>query len=421
MKLDCPHCGVSGSAKDSYTGQKVKCPKCKGVFEVIELRTAEETTPAIVQEETLEWEDIASEVDLQQAGNETENEQEKDHGVEHAKLSPWQDEYEKPAGDNDFHEEDVDTQDTFIEKIPDIKEYDPEEIGEDDLIEESPLPDPVDSESPGWEIEIESAKTDPVSESYESIPVDELQSLQNEIQDDDDIPFEDERNAVDSGLLASEANKFTIRDTIREAWEKTKGAKGVIWAGSAVMYLVLLIIVAGGALLVSSVASTPANLTQVISSVSFKTVAYVFSVLFTAGLLLMGMRKVAGETIHWKMIFKGFSCAGKIISANILQFILVAIGFMLLVLPGIYLAVGYTMTIPLIVDRGLSPWQAMEMSRKAVHKIWWKVMGIFCLMLLIFVVSFIPVGIGFIWTWPMSLMVAGVMYKHLFGDKNKIG
>jgi uncharacterized membrane protein len=79
------------------------------------------------------------------------------------------------------------------------------------------------------------------------------------------------------------------------------------------------------------------------------------------------------------------------------------------------------MTIPLIVDRGLSPWQAMEMSRKAVHKIWWKVMGIFCLMLLIFMISFIPVGIGLIWTWPMSIMVAGVMYKHLFGDKNKIG
>jgi hypothetical protein len=419
MRLDCPHCGVSGSAKDSYTGQKVKCPKCKGVFEVIELRAAEETTPAIVQEETLEWEDIASEVDLQQAGNEIENEQEEDHGGEPAELSPWQDEYEKPAGDNDFHEEDVDTEDEFIEKIPDIKEDDPEEIKENDLIEESSLSDPEDSESLGWEIEIESAETDSVSENYENIPDDELQSLQKEILDDD-IPFEDERNAVDPGLLDSEANEFTISGTIREAWKKTKGAKGVIWAGSAVMYLVLLIIVAGGKWLVSSVASTPANLTQVIGSVSFLTVASVFSILFTAGLLLMGMRKVAGETIHWKMIFKGFSCAGRIIAATILQFILVAIG-MLLILPGIYLAVGYAMTVPLIVDKGLSPWQAMEMSRKAVHKIWWRVMGIFCLMLLIFMVSFIPIGIGLIWTWPMSLMVVGVMYKHLFEDKNKIG
>lgn len=35
MKLHCPHCGVKGSADDSYRGRKVKCPKCKGIFEVI--------------------------------------------------------------------------------------------------------------------------------------------------------------------------------------------------------------------------------------------------------------------------------------------------------------------------------------------------------------------------------------------------
>ncbi len=34
MKLHCPHCGVKGSADDSYSGRKVRCPKCHGVFEV---------------------------------------------------------------------------------------------------------------------------------------------------------------------------------------------------------------------------------------------------------------------------------------------------------------------------------------------------------------------------------------------------
>lgn len=32
MKLYCPHCGVKGSADDSYSGRKVKCPKCQGRF-----------------------------------------------------------------------------------------------------------------------------------------------------------------------------------------------------------------------------------------------------------------------------------------------------------------------------------------------------------------------------------------------------
>jgi uncharacterized membrane protein len=141
--------------------------------------------------------------------------------------------------------------------------------------------------------------------------------------------------------------------------------------------------------------------------------------LFIAGLLIMGVRKVAGERISWTMIFKGFSCAAKIIVATIMQSILVAIGFLLLILPGIYLAVGYTMTIPLIIDKGLSPWQAMEMSRKAVHKVWWKVAGLFSVMGLIYLGSLIPLGIGLIWTWPMFIILVGVVYRFLFGKENK--
>ena len=32
MKMLCPHCGVKGSADDSYQGKTVKCPKCQEVF-----------------------------------------------------------------------------------------------------------------------------------------------------------------------------------------------------------------------------------------------------------------------------------------------------------------------------------------------------------------------------------------------------
>ena len=166
-------------------------------------------------------------------------------------------------------------------------------------------------------------------------------------------------------------NNISIIESIRMAWLKTKGAKGPIWAGSAIMYLGILVIVAGGAFLLPSVYG---NLTAagLVGNILVQAMTNAFSGLFMAGLLLMGIRKVAGKRISWKMIFKGFSCAGKIIVATILQSLLILIGFVCLVFPGIYLAVGYAMTIPLIIDKGLSPWQAMEISRKAMHKVWWR-------------------------------------------------
>jgi hypothetical protein len=223
-------------------------------------------------------------------------------------------------------------------------------------------------------------------------------------------------------------SEFSIGGAIREGWAETKGAKGSIWAASAVMYLVMLVIVTGGVLLLRSLNSDPTNIRGLVDNILFRADTNFFPVLFpaslllalfTAGLLLMGVRKVAGERISWTMIFKGFPCAAKIIVTTFLQFLLVTIGLLLLILPGIYLAVGYTMTIPLIINEGLSPWQAMEKSRKAIHKVWWKVTGLFSVMGLIYLGSLIPLGIGLIWTWPMFIVLVGVVYQYLFGKENK--
>jgi hypothetical protein len=216
---------------------------------------------------------------------------------------------------------------------------------------------------------------------------------------------------------------FTVGGVLREAWAKTTGAKAAVWAGSAVMYLVLLALVAVGAVLLPAQSTTPGatGLAATVGEMLFTLVIKAVSAIFVAGLLFMGIRKVAGESISWKMVFRGGSVAGKIIVATILQTLLVGIGFLLLVLPGIYLAIGYAMTLPLIIDRHMSPWQAMEASRKAIHREWWKIAGIFVVMGLIFAVSMVPLGIGIIWSWPMFVILGGVVYRWLFGIEKTIG
>jgi hypothetical protein len=208
--------------------------------------------------------------------------------------------------------------------------------------------------------------------------------------------------------------EFSIGGMLKEAWEQTKGAKGVIWGGSAVMYLVIFALIMVSVLLLPSESEIPMA-TETFGNVIFQAVVDAVSVIFTAGLLFLGIRRVSGDDISWKMVFEGFSsCAGKIIVATILQSILVTIGFLLLIVPGIYLTVGYVMTIPLIVEEGMAPWEAMEASRKAIHKVWWKIAGLLVVMMLLTIVSTIPLGIGLIWTWPMFIILGGVVYRQLF-------
>ncbi|MBU0960478.1 MAG: hypothetical protein KKH60_03040, partial [Proteobacteria bacterium] len=144
------------------------------------------------------------------------------------------------------------------------------------------------------------------------------------------------------------------------------------------------------------------------------------SVIFTAGIMLIGVRRAAEQRVSWKMVFAGFSKALSITMALILQSLLVLIGFCLLILPGIYLSVGYALTLPLILEKGLGPWQALEASRKAIHKKWWTVFGLYLVMGLIYLVSAIPLGLGLIWTVPMFFVGLGVLYRLFFGSAHLV-
>ena len=100
---------------------------------------------------------------------------------------------------------------------------------------------------------------------------------------------------------------------------------------------------------------------------------------------------------------------------GILMNILIVIGFVLLIVPGIYLSIAYVMAIPLVIDRNMGPWEALECSRKAVTKKWFNFFGILIVMSLIAAVSAIPLGIGLIWTIPMMALVYAIMYRQTFG------
>jgi len=113
------------------------------------------------------------------------------------------------------------------------------------------------------------------------------------------------------------------------------------------------------------------------------------------------------------MIFSGFGRLGQVFVASLLMSLLIVFGFLLLILPGIYLTIGYSLTLPLILDKGLGPWAAMEASRRVIHQKWWQVFGLYVVMYVIYFVSCIPLGLGMIWTIPMFFSLTGVLYHVL--------
>lgn len=98
--------------------------------------------------------------------------------------------------------------------------------------------------------------------------------------------------------------------------------------------------------------------------------------------------------------------------------LLTVLGYVLLIIPGIYLSVAYMMSFALMIDRNMGVWEALEVSRKAISKHWFKIFFLYLLMGLIFILACLPILIGLIWVLPLFTIVHGILYKIMFGVKS---
>jgi len=209
---------------------------------------------------------------------------------------------------------------------------------------------------------------------------------------------------------------FTIGGLLSEAWQRVKGTKGIIIGGFVVFYAVLLVasFLIGGFFGILGVVSDSPMLTVVVEMV-VGIFASALAYPFMAGINMIGIRRAADQPISFNDIFSHFGRTVPLVITAIISMLLIYLGMILLIIPGLYLAIAYMLAIPLVVERGLSPWQALETSRKAITQHWFKVFGLFLLLGLITGISAIPLGIGLVWTIPLFTVAIGILYRTIFG------
>jgi len=146
----------------------------------------------------------------------------------------------------------------------------------------------------------------------------------------------------------------------------------------------------------------------------YKTLLGALMTPLTMGLYMMCVRRALGAPISFSTAFSYFNRTGPALTGALLVMLLTYLGVAALIIPGIYLAVGYHLSIQLICDQELPAWQAMETSRKAIHHKWWSVLGLTIVVALLTGISALLLFIPLIWTVPWSFMVSGVLYRRIF-------
>ena len=205
---------------------------------------------------------------------------------------------------------------------------------------------------------------------------------------------------------------FEIGDVMNEAWSLTNGFKATFWGGAIFAYVIIF----GVFFVVSSLsAAIMGSDAGFIVGIAVNIASMAVTAPLLMGVVMLGVKRAAGSAVSAGRVVGYLDKTLPAAGASVLTTLLTYVGAIFLILPGIYLGLAYGLTMPLIADRNLPVWEAMETSRKALTHKWFRIFGLYLVVGLATIASAIPLGIGLIWTVPWSIAVVGVLYRRIFG------
>lgn len=222
---------------------------------------------------------------------------------------------------------------------------------------------------------------------------------------------------------------FNIIDIIKTGFKFTKGFKAIAWK-----LMIIYAIVAYSIYLICWLFLPSAELNSEQFQQNFKIIGFISIPILAplmAGFDMTIINYLRGKDVSYKSIFNYYNIIWELSLASlsvhfintVVSFIVNAIGIYLnlawfnklALILSITIAVIYMFTLPLIADKRLKIWDAMELSRKAVFAHFFKIIILYLFLILIMTVSAIPLGIGLIWTLPMILIVFyALLYRIMF-------
>jgi membrane-anchored glycerophosphoryl diester phosphodiesterase (GDPDase) len=210
--------------------------------------------------------------------------------------------------------------------------------------------------------------------------------------------------------------EISMLGTLGEAWRDLKGFKLKCHIATAIWFVIYLVAALISIPIIIALAriGTDKQAASMIGSL-VQTVAIAATMPMIVGITIMGIRHAQKKTVSSGSVFHYFNRIPAALLWYILMTLMIVLGFILLVIPGIYLSFAYMFSLPLMIEKDLTAWQALEVSRKAVTRIWFRATGFLLLVMILLTLGMIPLGIPLIWIVPWTALAYAMVYFKLFG------
>lgn len=133
-----------------------------------------------------------------------------------------------------------------------------------------------------------------------------------------------------------------------------------------------------------------------------------------AGFYLVARKVDLGQPIEFNDFFGGFNFFLQLFLLSLVSGIFVALGFVCLIIPGIYLMIAYGFGSPLILFGKMEFWDAMEASRKVITKNWGSFFLFMVASFFIALGGFLLLGVGIFVAYPWICCSTYAAFADIF-------
>lgn len=204
-----------------------------------------------------------------------------------------------------------------------------------------------------------------------------------------------------------ETKTFEVGDALRFGWEKTKAN------------LPLVVLLALAAALATGIPSAIAeSLKHDAPGLAglFRLAGSIISLIVGVGVTRISLRLHDGGTAVVRDLFAvDGPLLWRYFLASLLYALIVAVGTILLIVPGIIFAVRYIFYGYAVVDRDAPPVESMRQSAAATRGVWWNISLFGLAVILLNVLGALALGVGLLLTAPTSAIAAAWVYRRLTG------
>lgn len=195
-------------------------------------------------------------------------------------------------------------------------------------------------------------------------------------------------------------HKFTLKEVFSPAWTKTKE---YAW------YLFCVFILSVAVMAIGRFTFILAPLIDYLVGISIVTISLVIA---------------SGHTPTFNDLFKSFKnykITWHYILTTLLYILIVVIGLIFFILPGIYLAVRLHFYKFLIIEHeNMGPIDTLKESMRMTSGLFWRLLGFIIVIALFNIVGVLLLGVGLIITIPVSVLAHAFLYKKLLHHNKEV-